>query len=107
MSKLHVLRTHCSRPWKQSGVYLTIKRKTQGRCVPISSWKARGQLGHKNEPPPLLRNNEDVNGALVSRRIMLKRMNMIKQTYVYKNKYVLVKMRSISGFPCPDGMKLN
>ena len=57
--------------------------------------------------PPLLRNNKDVNGALVSRRIMLKRMNMIKQTYVYKNKYVLVKMRSTSGFPCPDGMKLN
>ena len=69
--------------------------------------KRAANLDTKMSPLPLLRNNEDVNGALVSRRIMLKRMNMIKQTYVYKNKYVLVKMRSISGFPCPDGMKLN
>ena len=56
---------------------------------------------------PLFRSNEKVNGALVSRRIMLKRMNMIKHTYVYKNKYVLVKMRSTSAFPCQDGVKLN
>ena len=69
--------------------------------------KRAANLDTKMSPLPLLRNNEDVNGALVSRRIMLKRMNMIKQTYVYKNKYVLVKMRSTSGFPCPDGMKLN